>query len=240
MPLNILKKGRDRQKNFAVKFRKEGLSYSEIQNKIKVPKSTLSFWLKKIRLSKQQSQRLRQKRSEAARKGSQKKTLLTFKKIQEIKIASAKDIKIISKRELWLMGIILYWRARLSNGGKNDMRKGVHFTSTDPDLIKLFLKWLFDIGGLEKEEVGFDIFARKHRYNTKDKLTTYWSKITKFPKKSFKNIYFQKTKLRKRQRQTNKRSNYGFLRVRVRSSSMLARQISGWMNGIKNEFKLNS
>jgi len=234
MPLNILKKGRDKQKGFAVKLRKEGLSYSEIQNKIKVPKSTLSFWLKKIKLSKQQSQRLRQKRSEAARKGSQKKTLLTFKKIQEIKIASAKDIKKISKRELWLMGITLYWK----NISEDDLKKGVHYNSSDPELIKLFLKWLHDIGGLEKEEIAFDIFARKHRHNTKERLTSYWSKITKFSKKSFTNIYFQKTKLRKHQRQTERKARYGFLRVRVRASSMLARQISGWLASIKDELNL--
>jgi len=45
------------------------------------------------------------------------------------------------------MGIILYWRT----SKESDLRKGVHYTSSDPELIKLFLKWLFDIGGLEKE-----------------------------------------------------------------------------------------
>ena len=236
MSIDLLKKEKSDLKKAAIKFRKSGLSYSEIQNKIRAPKSTLSFWLKQIKLSHQQSLRLKQKRSRAAQRGSDKKRLLTFKKIQEIRIASAKDVKKISKREFWLMGIILYWR----NSKESDLKKGVHFTSSDPELIKLFLRWLLDIGNLEREEIVFDIFSRKHRYNTKSKLTNYWSKITKFPKKSFANIYFQKTRLRKRQRQTERKTKYGFLRVRVRASSMLARQISGWIKGIQDEFKLIS
>ena len=71
-------------------------------------------------------------------------TRAQLKEIAEIKKTSAKDIQEITKKELWLMGIVLYWRERLLSGNENDLRKGVKFSSSDPYLIKLFLKWLFD------------------------------------------------------------------------------------------------
>ncbi|MEK6884288.1 MAG: hypothetical protein AABY22_31950, partial [Nanoarchaeota archaeon] len=60
----------------------------------------------------------------------------TAQKIEEIKNSSAEDLKEISKRELWLMGIMLYWRERFLHGNENDLRKGVRFTSSDPNIIK--------------------------------------------------------------------------------------------------------
>ena len=48
-------------KEKAVKFRKQGLSYSEILKQIPVAKSTLSLWLKSVNLSNKQSQRLAEK-----------------------------------------------------------------------------------------------------------------------------------------------------------------------------------
>src|SRR3989338_412321 len=142
-------------KNAALGLRKEGLSYAEIKEKVPVSKATLSKWFREIKLSPVQKSRLKQKRTEGARRASEKKAEQTLKSIQEIKSKSSREIRKISKRELSLMGVILYWK----NGNKNDLKKGVHFTSADPDQIKLFLKWLEEIGGLKNEEIGFDIFV---------------------------------------------------------------------------------
>ena len=49
-------------KERAIKLRREGLSYSEILQKIPVAKSTLSLWLRSIGLSKKQVQRLTEKK----------------------------------------------------------------------------------------------------------------------------------------------------------------------------------
>ncbi len=199
-------------------MRKHGLSYSDIQIKMNVPKSTLAYWLKDVRLTKEQSEKLKNRRREIAILNSQKRVLRTSKIIEEIRSSSSKNIQKISKRELWLMGIILYWRSRY----EKDIRNGVRFTSSDPSLIRLFLKWLNDVGKINDDEIKFDIFIGAGQ---KDEAIKYWSKITGFSKKSFTSIYRQKARP----------SGSGFLRIGVRSSSMLARQIYGWIKGIQEQ-----
>lgn len=204
-------------KDFAIELRKGGYSYSEIKKFCPVPKSTLSYWFRNIKLSEPQLARLKKKRIEAAQRGVKSKILRTSKAIQEIQKKSAKDVNKISKRELWLMGIVLYWRERLLNKNDSDLKKGVRFTSSDPHLIKLFLKWLVDIGGIKNEEISFDIYIRKDKQSLLDEAVKYWASITRFSEANFSRYYVLK------------RSKRGLLRVRVKASSMLARQISGWV-----------
>jgi len=213
------------KQNIAIEMRKRGLSYSEIENRLHVPKSTLSYWLKNIKLAPDQLKKLNEKRTEAAKVNALKKISKTSRIIEEIKNSSAQNIKQISKRELWLLGIVLYWK----NGNTSDLRKGVHFSSSDPDMIRLFLKWLKEIGEIKDEEIKFNIFI-KNKNDSIEGLISYWSQITDFPKSCFSKIYFQKVFKAK----IKGSSGRGFLRVKVVQSSMLARQISGWIQGIKN------
>lgn len=199
-------------------MRKRGLSYSEIENRLHVPKSTLSYWLKNIKLTQEQAKKLDDKKIETARANSQKKISRTSRMIEEIKNSSSQDIKKISKKELWLMGIILYWK----HGNKSDLKKGLHFSSANPHMIKLFLKWLKEVGEIRDEEIKFDIFAGRKTDKDKDKdeVIKYWAQVTGFPKSYFSRAYCQKTGK--------------FLRIKVTQSSMLARQITGWIEGLKN------
>lgn len=211
------------KQGMVIEMRKRGFSYSEIENRLHVPKSTISYWLKNIKLAPEQIKKLNDKRIEIAKANALKKTSKTARIIEEIKNSSAQDLKQISKRELWLMGIVLYWK----NGNKNDLRKGVHFSSADPYMIKLFLNWLKEIGRIGDEEIKFNIFVSKNRKNSINDIVNNWAEVTRFPKSCFSSIYVQKTSKKKN-------SKFGFLKVKVVQSSMLARQINGWIEGLKN------
>src|SRR3989344_4559029 len=240
------------KKNIVIDMRKKGYSYSEIQNSMNIPKSTIAFWLRDIKLTGPQTEKLKRKQIEVTRANSEKRKLKTSELILEIKNTSSKDIDKISKKELWLMGIMLYWRERLLLNNENDLRKGVNFTSSDPYLIKFFIKWLKEVGNIENEEIGLDIFIKKGKRENKNKnkniesIIAYWSDVTEFPEDKFSHIYFQKKTVldgsktgknkneNKKGKEGNfKRATFGLLRVRVRASSMLARQISGWMRGVQ-------
>jgi len=213
------------KQNIAIEMRKRGSSYSEIENRIHIPKSTLSYWLKNIKLTPEQTKKLNDKRTEVAKANALKKISKTARMIEEIKNSSSRDVKDISKKELWLMGVILYWK----NGNKSDLKKGVHFSSSDPSMIKLFLKWLREVGGVEDKEIKFDVFIKGNKTGKKnsfDEFTSYWVKVTGFSKEHFPRIYLQKAS--KKRESVN-----GFLRIKVAQSSMLARQIVGWIEGLK-------
>ncbi len=223
------------RKNIALDMRKKGFSYSEIENRLDVARSTLSLWLKNIRLTPEQEQRLWSKRSDVARANAQKKKLRTEELIASVRESSAKAIQKISPRELWLLGVTLYWRERFLRDNEGDIRKGVRFTTSDDHLAQLFLKWLFEIGKLERDEIIFDIFVEKGRL---EGVVEHWSHVTGFPQKYFTRIYFLKRKARAIKRiRTSLKPYFGLLRIRVRASSALARQIAGWIVGIQDAIK---
>ncbi len=211
------------KKGIAIELRRKGLSYSDIQNSINLPRSTIAYWLKDIELSDEQKEKLKVKRSRVAKANSEKRVARILRETEEIKRSSAKEIGGITKRELWLMGVMLYWRERFLLGNDNDLRKGVRFTSSDPELIKLFLKWLQEIGKIEDEEVAFDIFVSKDKKGSIDKIKGHWSSVTGFSKGHFSRVYFYKSG----------GSEFGLLRTRVKASSLLARQIAGWIKGVQ-------
>ena len=207
------------KKGIAIELRRKGLSYSDIQNSINVPRSTIAYWLKDIELSDEQAEKLKAKRSAVAKSNSQKRVARILSETEEIKKSSAKEVGGITKRELWLMGIILYWRS----GNNNDLKKGVNFTTSDPELVRLFLKWLQDVGKIKDEEMMFDIFVGKDRKNSVDKIKNHWSVVTGFSRGHFSHVYFYQVG----------GSEWGLLRVRVKASSMLARQMAGWIKGVQ-------
>jgi transposase len=224
------------RKSLAIDLRTKGFSYSEIVKEISVPKATLSYWLKKLKLTEPQLEKLKNRRLKTALANSQKRTSKITEEIEKIKNFSAKDIKKISKRELWLMGIALYWRERFLFGNESDLKKGVRFTSSDPFILRLFLRWLKEIGKLENKEIDFDIFAKKDSENPTAQIIQHWARVTGFTEHNFRHIYFQKKRRRRSKKKISSKNEFGFLRVRVKASSMLARQIAGWIKGIKEYY----
>lgn len=224
----------NQRKNLAMSLRRGGYSYSEIQKFVSVPKATLSYWFKDIKLSEAQLVRLQKKRNDAIQQGAQVRSKRVNEAIEKIERTSAEDIKDISKRELWLMGVMLYWRERVSD---RDVKKGVKFTSSDPYLIRLFLKWLMEVGQLGEADVLCDILIdlpAGKAGGDKGKAIGYWSEMTGFPQAVFTRIYVQKVK-KKRKKREIKKAEFGLLRIRVKASSMLARQLSGWIMAIQNK-----
>ena len=66
-------KSKIEEKNKAIELRKQGLSYREILEQIPVAKSSLSLWLKSVKLAESQKQRLTEKKLASARKGALKR-----------------------------------------------------------------------------------------------------------------------------------------------------------------------
>ncbi len=209
-------------------MRKRGLSYSEIRHAIHVPKSTIASWLREVKLSPEQLERLQKKRDKVARANAQKKVSQTSKAIEQIHAESARAIGKISKRELWLIGIILYGKDSHRTNDKN----GVQYTSGNPLLINLFLKWLKEVGGITEGEIGFDIFIAKNQKDQIHNAVKYWSDITGFRPVQFTTAYYLKPYHRKTKKQISTQAEFGYLKIRVKESSLLARQINGWIKGI--------
>ncbi len=225
---------KERLRERAINLRREGLSYSEILQKIPVARSTLSLWLRSVELSKKQIQRLTEKKLLAIQRGGQSRKnwrLTTTKSIKkQAYLEIKKKIKIIDTRDLWLMGIMLYW----AEGAKDKEYKpgqSIIFSNSDSQMIKVFLKWLDICLQIPVEDIQFSIYIHENHKHDIEKVKTFWSDATGFSIGRFDKIYYKKHKV-KVYRKNIEENYHGLLRIRIRKSSALNRRITGWIEGI--------
>ncbi|OGN05082.1 MAG: hypothetical protein A2746_02290, partial [Candidatus Yanofskybacteria bacterium RIFCSPHIGHO2_01_FULL_44_22] len=181
-------------KNQAINLRRKGLSYSEILRKIPVAKSTLSSWLQSVGLSRKIKHILTEKKRLAALRGAASRKTQRIELTAKIQEQAIKDIKEISIKELWLMGIMLYW-AEGSKEKEGKPGSGVQFCNSDAYMIRLFIKWLTEICLIDKKMIGFDLFIHENHKHRINNVLNYWVKQTSFPLKEFNHIYYKKNKI---------------------------------------------
>lgn len=222
------------EKEKTIILRKKGLSYREILVKVPVAKSTLSLWLRSVSLSKKQKQRLTDKKIAAALRGASRKRELRIKKTESIFRKAANDIKNISRHELFLIGVALYW-AEGSKEKAEHPGSGVQFSNSDPAMVKLFLKWLTEICVVSKEKIDFDVYIHESRKNNIKQIIVFWSEYLEVSKKHFRHVYFKKNKVNTKRKNTGE-LYFGLLKVKVKASSNLNRKIAGWIKAINKYY----
>ncbi|KKS97935.1 MAG: hypothetical protein UV73_C0004G0077 [Candidatus Gottesmanbacteria bacterium GW2011_GWA2_43_14] len=213
----------------AVALRKKGLSIKTIAKRLKISSSSASRWCKNVELTSEQKEILL-KNSRDPFYGQRKKHVLKQirNKEKEIKRELSKGIKDIgnlTKRELFLTGVGLYW----AEGFKKDRRLG--FANSDPKMIKLFLKWLTECCDVSIELIRLSVGLNLSHSNRIEEVQQYWSEITKIPLSQFQKPFFQKFLWKKKF--SDPENYYGVLRIRVNKQLKLFRRIAGWIEGLK-------
>lgn len=224
----MLAKKSERKK--AIKLRKEGLSYSEIASRLLVSQASLSLWLRDIKLSKVQVEKLSIKKINGQAKGAKirhEKRIIAQEKILK---DSVRQIKILSRNDLFLLGIMAYW-CEGAKQKENNVSQAVVFSNSDPLLIKLFIKWLKEICFLTDEDLKFSLYI--HENANVIRAINFWSNELNIPKEKFNKPIF-KRHIAETKRNNIGKSYVGLLRVTVRKSTNLNRQIEGWVKGIGN------
>lgn len=224
----MMKKTQEKEK--AIALRKEGKTYSDILRAIPVAKSTLGLWLKEAKLSKAGNQKFTEAKRLASLRGGQAKKKQRIEKQSKVVSEAKLQIQNISNRELFLIGIIMYW----AEGAKEkEYHPGsqLQFSNMDSRMIQVFLVWLFKVCKIHKNMIVFNIFLHQtHRYRV-GKVRRYWCEITGFPIESFATIYWKKNNLKTIRKNTEEKYQ-GVLKIKVRQSSELVRKIAGWSEGI--------
>lgn len=225
------------EKDKAVKLRMEGKTYMEILREVKVARSTLSLWLRDVGLSKTQKQRITKKRLNAAKKGGAKKKQIRVDKTKAIEEAAAHDIQHISKRELWLMGIMLYWAEGLKEK-RSRPSIPLGFGNSDARMLRIYLLWLGEIFSIRKKDLRISLYIHETSKHRMSDVFEYWRREIGFKESDFSYIYFKKH---------NPKTNrifytdryFGLVDVRVKQSTDLRRRVEGWVKSI-DEYYLNN
>jgi len=178
---------RREDKNKALSLRKKGYSYSQIKEELGISKSTLSGWLSGYPLSPERIKELRgrnPRRIERFRNTMRKKREEKERQAYE---KARKDIGRLSRRELFLGGLFLYWGEGWKTGDTT-----VALSNTDPVMIGFFIKWLYLLG-VENE----DITVALHLYSDMnvEEETDFWLKSLKLPKTCLRKPKIKQSKL---------------------------------------------
>ena len=173
----------------ALELRKEGKSYNQIKQTLRVSKSTLSYWLHDAPLSSEQMKMLRdwnEVRIEKFRETWRKKKELRLNEFYEV---AKKQILPLSERELHIAGLFLYW-----GEGLKGLKYPLMISNTNPTVIQFSLFWMNKILKISKESLRFKL----HLYSDMDIEVEhqFWAKILKISLSQFKKPYIKQSSSR--------------------------------------------
>jgi len=142
-----------------------------------------------------------------------------FKK-QSITFSLKRNLS-LKDRKLKIAGVMLYW----SEGGKSNPENRiwtVDFANSNPQMVQLFLKFLREICGVDKNRLRVLLYC--YADQSVETLKKYWSKITKIPIKQFTKPYVRKDFLPEK----SGKMKFGLVHIRYNDKKLLL-QIEDWI-----------
>ncbi|MFD5777968.1 hypothetical protein [Streptomyces fungicidicus] len=216
---------RDDLREKARELRLRGWTYDRIQVELGCSKSSISLWVRD--LPKPERKRSPEEASAIARRGWEATLRRREEERQRTKQQAKQAVGNLTPRELFLLGVGLYW-AEGSKDKPYDRRENVVFVNSDPGMIQVYLSWL-DILGIERERLRFNVMI--HENADVSGAEDYWAELTGADRSAF-----NKTTLKRHNPKTVRKNvgdGYrGCLVIKVLKSADLYRRIEGSWYGI--------
>lgn len=216
---------KDDLKAKARELRLQGWTYDRIEAELGCSRSSVSLWVRD--LPKPERTRTPGESAAIARRGWEAKLRIRDEERQRTKEVAKQAIGDLSARELFLVGVGLYW----AEGGKDkpyDRRENVTFVNSDPGMVKVFLAWL-DLVGVERERLRFTVMI--HENADVAGAERYWAELVHADRRAF-----NKTTLKRHNPKTVRKNvgdaYRGCLVIKVLKGADLYRRIEGSWYGI--------
>src|SRR3989338_174851 len=178
-------------KENAIKLRQQGFSIGKIERDLGIPRSTLSGWLKNIKLTARQKEELLQNWKNGLINARRQAVIWhNAQKAERIKEAESsakrtlKNINLNDKNILELALAFLY----LGEGAKNNPETALG--SSNPLILKFFLSLLKNIYNIKVEKIGCELSLRADQ--NPDEMKKFWSHALKIPIERFKQVHLDK------------------------------------------------
>lgn len=209
------------EKKIAIELRKHGFSYKEILKKVPVAKSSLSGWLRYLDLTDEQIDLLKQKVKNGQDQGRIKSSLANRQKRLErealVAEAAKKDFEKYIENSFFVLGVALYW----AEGSKRTTN--FQFINSDPDIIKLMIRWCIKYMNVAKEDLKVRLFM--HQIYANEDCEGFWEQVTGISRAVFQKTTYKPTRL-----SFKKNPNYkGCLRITINRVESL-RRVLAWKN----------
>lgn len=210
----------------ARKLRKRGYSLKEIVRELGAAKSSVSVWVRDIKLTEKQRQILTSRHGDRSLIERRRQTRLKneLAKRTDVINAAATEISQLSNKELWLVGTMLYW----AEGGKT--QSVVRFANGDPEMIKIMMVFFKKICKVADDKFRGYLHIHPHLdYKAAEK---HWSEVSGIPLKHFYKTYRKMNISSKNQRDS---LPMGTFDIYV-SDAKLLYTITGWAKGIFSNY----
>lgn len=174
------------EREVARTLRRKGRSMAEIIAETGYSKSSVSEWTRDIVLTKKQRERIsRLGRSfESIERRRKSRLFNESRKRQIITDKARKDFSDLSKRDLKIIGSMIYW----GEGGKTK-RNMARLSNSDPVIIKVMMRYFREI--CEVPDSKFRASVHTFTHVNIQKTITYWSKVSGIPKEHFYKPYIK-------------------------------------------------
>lgn len=209
-------------KQKAIRLRQEGYSYTYINTKTGLAKSTLSYHLALIPYT--PNSYTKSKSNLAQQKSAQTKHRQKTLKIEKAKKWAENKIKKLNERDILMAGIALY----AGEGSKTNNL--VRLVNADPSIVNFFIKWLAVLG-VPKENIAIRIHA--YPDSDMDDCVCFWGKVTGLAKDQFQSPSIDRRVNKDRRRSAKHKHGTAHLTVRANGKpefgTALSRKIDSLM-----------
>jgi predicted transcriptional regulator len=224
---------KSRERLLARELRKKGESIREIAKTLGISRGSSSLWCRDIVLTQEQLDILVEKDKLGGARGRIVAAELAKKRKNERVFCNKKvgfeKIGEISQRELFLIGIALYW----AEGSKGIRSERFVFVNSDPKMIVIMIRWLKDCIHVEPDDIVCRVGINEAHKERITEVQNYWSNMTGIPLSQFRTTSFKKVVNKKVYE--NFYEHYGTLDLLVKKCTKLFYEIIGSIDGMSDK-----
>lgn len=213
------------ERNKAVALRSTGMSIREIAKDLDVAKASVSVWVREIKLTNKQKQKITAKgvSVEVVERRRTTRLLRTEKRRDFVMQSAANMLGKLTKRDLWIAGTALYW----GEGSKTN-KGAARVANSDPAVIALMMRYFRVVCGVSEAKFRGHVHTFSHL--NADRAEQYWSEVSGIPRSQFYKTYVKSSVASK-----NKKDSlpYGTFDIYVNDTKLFL-TIMGWIKKLSS------
>jgi hypothetical protein len=204
-------------------LRRLGLTYGEIRELIPVPKGTLSYWCREIRLSEEQVEAIRDRTGPETRIGIPVDT--QWRRREEIDRIRSEARRFAEEHlddPFFVAGVVLYW----AEGSKTE--RSLTMANTDAEVLRIFMAWT---RRFHMADAAFSLALHLHEGNDEVEARRHWAREL-----DLRDAAWTKTFIKPKG--TGHRKNqlaHGICRVYVHRSTDALERTLAWIGGLHGQ-----
>ena len=217
------------EKEKALELRKRGTSINDIAQKLKVSKSTVSYWCRDIVLSssviKKIARKSKAKSTESLLEYAEKQRRDRIYRVKDSVSKGEAKLGSLDNRDIYCIGLGLYWGEGYKKGSQE-----FGFTNSDAQMILFYIKWLRVVFNIKLSDLILRVSINDLHKNRINDVMKFWSTTTNVPLEQFSKPSLIKTQNKKIF--PNMDTHMGTLRVKVRKGTSLRREVLAAIDAI--------